>query len=455
MIRRPAVAGMFYPAEPEVLRRSLAQFLRDSPSPSEPGAIKALVVPHAGYIYSGAVAGSAYARLKDMAGTIERVILLGPVHRVPVRGLALPDADTFASPLGGIPLDKEAIARISGLPQVVVSGAAHAQEHSLEVQLPFLQSVLGDFTLVPLAVGDASAEEVAEVLDALWGGPETLIVISSDLSHYLPYAEASRRDRDTVDHILGGTLLTSHEQACGATPINGLLLAAPRHGLAPRFVSACNSGDTAGDRERVVGYASIEFVEDRAAHDDDAQKGRILLDLARSAISTALGESHRVDQSPPWLHDPGATFVTLKRGGELRGCIGSLEAHRTLLEDVTANAKAAAFNDPRFSPLTRAGLEDTQIEVSLLSPLRPMTFRSEADALAQLRPGIDGIVLECGRHRSTFLPQVWESLNDPRAFLGQLKLKAGLPQDFWSDDVRLFRYDVTKWSEPETRPTMQ
>lgn len=259
MIRRSAVAGAFYPADASILRQTVAELSDTVVSDAE--LPKALIVPHAGYVYSGAVAGAAYARLRPHAETIRRVILLGPVHRVPVRGLALPDAESFATPLGEVPVDQDAVHRLLGMPQVVVNGAAHAPEHSLEVQLPFLQSVLHHFTLVPLAVGDASAEDVTEVLEILWGGPETLIVVSSDLSHYLPYAAAVRADRDTVERILRGDLLDSYEQACGALPIDGLLLAARRHGLTPRLLARCNSGDTAGERERVVGYASIEFLE--------------------------------------------------------------------------------------------------------------------------------------------------------------------------------------------------
>lgn len=456
MIRPPAVAGTFYPAEPEVLRRSLAQFLDNAETISFDEPVKALVVPHAGYIFSGSVAGAAYAKLAARAETIERVILLGPVHRVPVRGLALPDTDSFATPLGIVPLDKQAIAHLAGMPQVVTSGAAHAQEHSLEVQLPFLQRLLGNFTLVPLAVGDASAEEVAQVLDRLWGGPETLIVISSDLSHYLPYAEACRRDRDTVGRILDGTQLSSHEQACGATPINGLLLGAERHGLAPHLVSLCNSGDTAGDRSHVVGYASIAFSEAGGALlGEQEERGRTLLDIARSSISTELGRPHSASPSADWLRKKGASFVTLKQEGALRGCMGTMEPYRSLVEDVVSNARKSAFGDPRFSPLTDAELDVTRIEVSLLSPLRPMSYRSETDALAQLRPGLDGIVLEWRGHRATFLPQVWESIPNPHNFIGQLKLKAGLPEHFWSDDLSLHRYDVAKWSEPEPRQTVQ
>ncbi|NOQ90558.1 MAG: AmmeMemoRadiSam system protein B [Gammaproteobacteria bacterium] len=197
-----------------------------------------------------------------MSHTIKRVILLGPVHRVAVRGLALPDASAFATPLGEIQLDQSSVAAIENLPQVAVSAAVHANEHSLEVQLPFLQSVLDDFQLVPLAVGDATPEEVAEVLDILWGGPETLIVISSDLSHFLPYHSAQAVDAETVDNILklGGQL--SHEQACGGTPVNGFMLAARQHHLQAHLLDMRNSGDTAGDKSRVVGYASFAFNEE-------------------------------------------------------------------------------------------------------------------------------------------------------------------------------------------------
>jgi len=261
MVRQPAVAGTFYPASAKILRQTVEQLLKASMASFEPARPKALIVPHAGFVYSGPVAGQAYAQIIKHADIIRRVVLLGPTHRVPVRGLALPTADRFATPLGEVAIDQDAIGRLAGMPQVVVNDAAHAREHSLEVQLPFLQRVLHEFTLVPLAVGNTTAVEVADVLGTLWGGQETLIVISSDLSHYLPYAAARQMDDDTVGRILGGRLLDSVQQACGALPINGLLLAASRHKLTPKLVSQCNSGDTAGDGQTVVGYAAIEFLE--------------------------------------------------------------------------------------------------------------------------------------------------------------------------------------------------
>ncbi len=264
-IRQPAVAGAFYPGQKQALENDVKALLdANRLSHSEINfSPKAIIVPHAGYIYSGPTAAAAYASLATTRNTIKRVVLLGPVHRVPVRGLALPGAEAFATPLGEIQIDQAATASIEDMPQVVVSQDAHAPEHSLEVQLPFLQSVLDDFTLVPLAVGDATPEEVAEVLDVLWGGPETLIVISSDLSHFLPYQTAQVIDAQTVQNILHLQYTLNHEQACGGTPVNGLLLAAQRHHLQPHLLDLQNSGDTAGDKDRVVGYASFAFIEEK------------------------------------------------------------------------------------------------------------------------------------------------------------------------------------------------
>jgi len=261
-VRAPAVAGMFYPGGSRELAQTLAQLLgaaaHDAPERAAP---KAIIAPHAGYIYSGPVAASVYALLAPARGRIRRVVLLGPTHRVAVRGMALPGCAGFATPLGNVEIDDAALQALRGLPYVGVSAQAHALEHSLEVHLPFLQTVLERFTLLPLAVGDASVQEVAEVLDRLWGGPETLIVVSSDLSHYLSYSDAQAVDRATAQAILGLATDVSHEQACGATPVTGLTYLARRRGLKPELIDLRNSGDTAGDKQRVVGYGSFAFYE--------------------------------------------------------------------------------------------------------------------------------------------------------------------------------------------------
>ncbi|HTO45062.1 MAG TPA: AmmeMemoRadiSam system protein B [Burkholderiales bacterium] len=455
-IRPPAVAGSFYPGTREALSRDVAALLATAPAAPDSPVPKALIAPHAGYIYSGPVAASAYGRLARARGRIKRVVLLGPAHRVAVRGLALPAALGFQTPLGVVPVDRDAVRALSSMTQISESRDAHAQEHSLEVHLPFLQSVLGTFAVVPLVVGDASADEVAEVLDRLWGGAETLIVVSSDLSHYLSYDRARAVDRETARAIVSREPRISHFQACGATPVNGLLAAALRRGLRAELLDLRNSGDTAGDRSRVVGYGSIGFFEPEAPavdlNPDSAEadeRGKVLIGLARAAIGGMFGLSLPVDEGPAFLRQTVATFVTLQRHGRLRGCIGSLEARRTLLDDVKLNAKAAAFLDPRFEPLTQTEFPATLVEVSLLSTAEPLTFASEADAIAQIRPHVDGLIIEHSGKRGTFLPQVWDHIPDAAEFLRELKRKAGLEAGFWAQDVMLQRYTVVKFRERE------
>lgn len=262
-VRAAAVAGLFYPRETGELNRGIqVMFTEAADVIPWLGPPKALIVPHAGYIYSGPVAASAYAPLSRLRGSIRRVVVLGPSHHVPLPGLALPGASAFDTPLGRIPVDGDAAERIASLPQVSISPAAHAQEHSIEVQLPFLQQTFEDFQLVPLAVGHASPQAVAEVLEALWGGPETLIVVSSDLSHYHAYEQAQKLDRQTCASIAELELLAHPEQACGAAAVNGLLVAAKAHRLTPHLLDLRNSGDTAGDHSRVVGYASFAFTQE-------------------------------------------------------------------------------------------------------------------------------------------------------------------------------------------------
>lgn len=268
LIRPPAVAGSFYAADPATLARDIQNYLdaADGDAPvSHDHPPKAVIVPHAGYVYSGPVAAYAYARLAALRGIVKRVVLLGPCHRVPVLGLALSSADGFMTPLGNVPLDHRLDETLLTLPQVEVFDATHAMEHSLEVQLPFLQTVLGEFQLLPLVVGDATPAQVAEVLEMVWGGPETLIVISSDLSHYLDYDAAQRLDRQTCHAIetLDGQAI-GRAQACGRGPVKGLLEVAQRKGLSVETLDLRNSGDTAGPRHQVVGYGAWAFWE-RAA----------------------------------------------------------------------------------------------------------------------------------------------------------------------------------------------
>jgi AmmeMemoRadiSam system protein B/AmmeMemoRadiSam system protein A len=451
-IRPTAVAGQFYPGDPGVLadtvRAMLAGVAENGPVP------KAMIAPHAGYVYSGPVAATAYARIRAARDVVTRIVLIGPAHRVPVRGLAVTTAEAFATPLGAVPVDREAVARVLALPQVTALDAAHAPEHSLEVHLPFLQEVLSRFSIVPLVAGDATAAEVAEVLEILWGGPETLIVISSDLSHYYDYETAQRMDAATTQAIEAlRPEDIGPEQACGRVPIAGLLTVARHRGLACATVDLRNSGDTAGPRDQVVGYGAYLFLEDEAEarlEEEEAKArlnkryGRTLMAVASASIDYGLDHGDALPvakgEFATELQAERASFVTLKVAGKLRGCIGSPRAWRPLIEDVAENAFRAAFKDPRFSPVTVAERDRLGISISVLTPAVEIPCRSEAALVRMIRPGVDGVILEDGNQRGLFLPAVWEALPDPKEFVRNLKVKAGLSPDHWSETTKVYRF---------------
>jgi MEMO1 family protein len=265
-VRAPAVAGYFYPADPVELRELVSGLLAQVSGNDLPAPSKAFVVPHAGYVYSGSTAASAYAEL-TLRRAIGKVVLIGPSHRVYLSGAALPTASAFATPLGTIAIDAEIRKTLLSLPGVIESDTPHEPEHSLEVQLPFLQVALGGFTLTPIVLGNASPSQVAAILAAAWGDEETLVLASSDLSHYLSYREAQRVDAHTSAAILDMQPTLTGEQACGAVAINGLLQAARERGMTVREIARCNSGDTAGDKTRVVGYGAYAFHQALEARD--------------------------------------------------------------------------------------------------------------------------------------------------------------------------------------------
>ena len=454
VVRPPAVAGSFYPGEADVLARDVRALLDAAAVPQGALVPKAIIVPHAGFVYSGPIAAAAYARLAPARYTINRVVLIGPAHRVAFSGIAASTSESFDTPLGRIPIDGPAIARIATLPGVGGLDQAHEQEHSLEVQLPFLQAALDRFTLVPIVVGNADPAQVAAVLDALWGGKETLIVISSDLSHYLDYATARSTDSATRAAIerLDATPI-GFEQACGRVGVAGLLAVAKRRGLSVETLDLRNSGDTAGPRDRVVGYGAWAFTDPIDAlvpasfESQIRAAGPTLLALARASLTlfTHTGKGFALPaQLPAILRAPGGAFVTLKRDGQLRGCIGSPTAWRGLAEDVIDNAAKAGHQDPRFPALKDTELDGLELSVSVLTPHQPMAVPDEDALLAQLRPGIDGLLIRDGKQSALFLPSVWEQLPHARDFLRTLKLKAGMTPEHWSPSFQAWRFQAVE-----------
>ena len=460
-VREPAVAGLFYPADPGDLRAAVARYVAsasddDTPSGAPP---KAVIAPHAGYRYSGAVAGAAYAAVAPRRGRVERVVLAGPAHRVPVGGVgvSVSTASAWHSPLGDVAVDVDCCRDLVAAGGAVAADEAHAPEHSLEVHLPFVQEVLGDVAIVPLVVGRCPPRALADLLDATWGGDETLVVVSSDLSHYLEDAAARSRDLRTRHAILEGRAGDiGPYDACGCVPIAGLMLAAEDHGLGARTLAAATSADAAGDTSRVVGYGSFAFDTPRALTGDER---RWLLGRARSAIAAALLDGRADDDGPPppqagaadvpdRVRLRGASFVTLETGGELTGCIGSLEARRPLWIDVARNARSAALADPRFPALAAADFGRTVISVSVLSALSPRPADHD-ELVTALRPGVDGVLLQAGAHRGTFLPAVWDKLPTADEFVARLLGKAGLPDQRWPADARAWRYTADEFREPD------
>jgi len=459
-IRTSAVAGSFYPDDPAVLHDDLQRLLdaaeiNHGPVEGDP-APKALIVPHAGYIYSGPIAASAYVKLRPLKDVIKRVVLLGPCHRVPVGGLALSSADFYETPLGRIPLDKELTHKIENMPQVFTFDATHLEEHSLEVHLPFLQTILRDFSLLPLVVGQASSKEISDVLNQIWGGPETLIIVSTDLSHFLDYDKAQQLDRQTTQAIEQFDLhKIGNNQACGRIPLKGLLENAHQRAMDITTLDVRNSGDTSGAHDRVVGYGAWMITGGRPPSEEDAfsykikailqRYGTTLLRVAAASIKRGVshGRAINVDLStfPDSLQIKAACFVTIEKdGGKLRGCIGSLEAHAPLVNDCVTNAFKAAFKDPRFPQVGADELSDLSLHISVLSPSFPMTFNDQKDLLSQLRPHIDGLIIEDGAMRAIFLPSVWEKIEDKEQFLSHLKLKAGMRADHWSSTFKAWRF---------------
>lgn len=468
IIRPPAVAGSFYPADADILRSEIDGLIDaalHSDVMQETATPKAIIVPHAGLMFSGSLAALGFATVRALKERIKRILIVGPAHRMAFQGIALAKADGFATPLGNVRCDLPALQTALALPQVQILDDAHKQEHGLEIELPFIQRLFGetaDIGIVPLLVSRCSPRQVNEVIEKLWGGPETLIVISSDLSHFHDYDTAKRMDRNTRTMIeqFDAEGIGS-DDACGALPVAGMLISARNRKMTIKTLGMRNSGDVTGDKSRVVGYGAWAIYEAQEATmkstsgaENDFTKateqlitdhGAAMLDLCRQSILHGLTHGAPLHVSPkefdPALAAPGACFVTLKKAGQLRGCIGSIIAQRDLTNDLCENAFKAAFRDPRFPGLREDEInDDLELSISVLSPPHAFPFKSEADLIGKLTPFEDGIILSDGNRRGLFLPQVWDQLPDPVDFLAHLKRKAGLSMGHWSDTMRADRF---------------
>ena len=474
-VREPAVAGLFYPREPATLARTIDSLLAAAKT-TRTGVLRALICPHAGYEYSGPVAASGFRLLQG--AEYDTVILLAPAHYAALNAASVSDADVYRTPLGDVPISPKARQLAQSLPfardpRCLVqrpswarqsSRAAPAEgteradtwEHADEVEVPFLQRSLKKFDLLPVICGDIDPAKAAQALTPILD-ERTLIVVSSDLSHYHPYAEARTRDQRCIDAIcaLDPDRLAGQE-ACGLTPIQTLLHVARQQNWQPVLLDYRNSGDTAGDKSRVVGYAAIAFYAAAPATFSAADR-RFLLELARRAVrkivTTGRAPEAPAKDLPAALSAPRGCFVTLKQHGTLRGCIGQIGAQLPLQRAVVENAASAAVRDPRFLPVAPREVDELRIEISVLSVPQPLAFKSPDDLLRQLQPHRDGVVLKIGGRLSTYLPQVWESIPDKVDFLNSLAEKAGCAPEAWrGPEVGVSLYQVESFQEPDAAP---
>lgn len=486
-VREPAVAGLFYPADAKRLAATLDKLLASVETQS-PGKLRALVCPHAGYEYSGPIAAHSY---KQLAGRdVRTVLLMAPSHYALFDGVSVLDADAYRTPLGLVPVSPKSaeLAKVKpfrleprgGVRRPPWSGQSpkpagareddtpETWEHSGEVQVPFLQKSLSNFSLVSLVFGQVEPREVAEVLSKHLDD-QTVLIASSDLSHYHPYDEAKALDTGCVKAICDLDLpKLKGAEACGIGPIQTVVHLAKMKGWQTRLLDYRNSGDTAGDKSGVVGYAAIAFFEPEsaaqskprspeaapAAQFNDAERKQ-LLTLARRAleasVKTGILPEPDVKEFPPSFALPKGSFVTLTKHGQLRGCIGNITPRLPLYQAILENARAAALNDYRFEPVKPAELGELEIEVSVLTEPKPLSFTSPDDLLAKLRPNVDGVMLKLGFQSATFLPQVWEKIPDKVAFLDQLALKAGASRGAWRESgtkVEVYQVEAFEEAKP-------
>lgn len=471
-VRLPAVAGLFYPKDPTALRREIDNHLRQAKD-QKLSSLRALIVPHAGYQYSGPTAAYGYKQLQGKK--YKTVIVLAPSHYAMFKGASVCGADAFETPLGRVPISplaKQLAKQPPFVPETPcrvqrpawarqaskVSPPAgeetpHTWEHSDEVQIPFLQVVLGEFAVVPIIFGSVDPGEVARALaDKL--DEQTLLVASSDLSHYYPYERAKELDKKCVEAICRLDVeAMAGQEACGKDPILCVMHIARQKGWMPKMLDYRNSGDTAGDKSGVVGYTAIAFETAPEGYYSKEDR-KALLQLARKSLievvtNGRLPNVNATEFSARCSEEKGC-FVTLTKKGVLRGCIGNILPNGPLWKSVMENARNAALRDYRFPPVQKEELNDIEIEISVLTVPQPLKFDSPEDLIRKLRPHKDGVVLELGLRSATYLPQVWEQLPEPVQFLSNLSMKAGGGPDDWRrPGTKVLTYQVEAFKESE------
>lgn len=438
-IKHPSVAGTFYTSNPKELEQQINSFAQNSTEAYEYKS-RAVIVPHAGLVYSGQLA---YQGIRQLSKDLTTLFIIAPAHRVPFIGIALSSYDAWETPLGTIDINSAVVEDLQELFEAKINDEAIKDEHSIEIQLPHVQKLFGDeVKIVPILVGTESPDKIRKIIEHYYEKDDkTGFIISSDLSHFLKDSDAKKIDAVTAEMIESLDVEKfNHQQACGSIGVLGLVDFAKSKDYSLIRVGMTNSSAATGDTSSVVGYGSWMLYEDQKNAFLKKYYSNFILNLCKASIESRFS-GNEVDFSRPAVFDElGASFVTLEEDDMLRGCIGSIIAHRSVFDDMVSNAQNAAFSDPRFRPVGKDEVEKLSIAVSLLSEPQKMSFDDEEDLLEQIVPYEDGIIIKDGRYQAVYLPSVWEQLPDKKEFLESLKIKAGMSPKHFSETFEAYRY---------------
>ena len=463
--RNPSVAGLFYSASPKELGEDVDAFLRAGHFVGYQTKPKMIIVPHAGYMYSAATAGKAYVLLQEYAATIKNIILLGPSHYYGGKDVYLSDVDYFKTPLGNVSVNKTITRQLAADNKIFkINNKAHTKEHSLEVQLPFIQKVLPKAQIIPMIYGDVQPEKIVQGIERYLKRDDTILIVSADLSHYHHYEEAKQIDQQTAQKIATKQSLENHE-SCGAIGINAALILAQTNNYQPQMLDLINSGDVSNNKQKVVGYGAWSFYPDETSEqplsklDLEVENLRAfsnlyknnLIQITHTSLRRAVEDHKKYSPSrrsyPEDIFDRGASFVTLYKNGELRGCIGSILPSISIAQDIADNTYAAAMEDKRFPPITKEELPEITYTISLLSGFEDIKYQNEQDLIQKIIKDIDGVVIRDGNRQGVFLPSVWEKLPNKEDFFKQLKIKAGMNPNYWSNRIKVYRFRTVEIKE--------
>lgn len=436
-IKEPAVANAFYSGNAKKLSEQIDTFAKESKN-TYTYKTRAVIVPHAGLVYSGRLA---YEGISQLSKDIKNLFIFAPAHRVGFLGLALSSYDEWKTPLGHIEVNQEINQELIDNFDLDIFDDAHREEHSIEIELPIIQKVFDDVKIIPVLVGKENPQKITQIIEKYYPNEENGFIISSDLSHFLTNEKAKELDDRTAQMIeLGVVNEFKSEQACGAISIVGLTEFANKNDFSLIRIDMINSSDTTGDKSNVVGYGCWFLYEGEKNQFIKDNYSQMLLDMCRGVLKAAFDNSFQPPICPAVLKEWGATFVTLEKNHNLRGCIGSIIPHQPLITDLIQNVQNSAFKDSRFLPVQKSEIKDLTINISILSSAKRISFIGEEDLLDKIVPYVDGIIIRDGNYQAVYLPSVWSQLPDKRMFLKSLKVKAGMSPNHFSETFEAYRF---------------